>query len=109
MAGLRFNRRIQLRRFGEVDDGYQQVKDWSDHGSPIWSAREDMGADEKAAAGWIEATQAARFTVRSTAFTRGLTPKDRLTSGGVEFEIKGISEIGLRYRLQIVAIAKVAA
>ena len=105
MSPVRFDRRIQARRFGLGDDGFQEEEVFTDHGDPIWAARVDMNASEKADAGWVNATLATRFVVKSTSFTRDLTAKDQIASGGLEYEIIGISEIGRRYQLQIDCVA----
>lgn len=107
MQAGELNRRLQFQRFTAVDDGLQMVEAWKDHGSPIWAARMDVSDGERAAAGWIEATSVARFTVRSSTFTRGLTPKDRLTTEGREYDIQGIKELDRRGWLEITAIARV--
>lgn len=108
MSQVRFDRRIQVRRFNLVDDGFQSIEDYADYGEPIWAARVDMNGSEKADAGWVDATLATRFVVKSTSFTRALTAKDRIVSGGVEYEINGFTEIGRRYQLQIDCVARVA-
>lgn len=107
MAAGTLDRRLQFQRFTAVDDGLQMVEAWADHGSPIWAARKDVSDGERAAAGWIEATSVARFTVRSSSFTRGLSPKDRLITDGREYHIQGIKELGRKDWLEITAIARV--
>lgn len=101
------DRRIQIRRSIAIDDGLQMVESWADYGAPIWAARKDVSDGERAAAGWIEATSVARFTVRSSTFTRGLTPKDRIAAEGRGYDIQGIKELGRRDWLEITAIARV--
>jgi hypothetical protein len=48
----------------------------------------------------------ARFTVRWSPFTAGISPKDRLTCEGVEYDITGIKEIGRRVGVEISASAR---
>lgn len=103
----KLDRRIQIRRSTATDDGLQMVETWADHGSPIWAARKDVSDGERAAAGWMEATSVARFTLRSSSFTRGLTPKDRIATDGRDYNIQGIKELGRRDWLEITAIARV--
>ena len=105
MKARSLDRSVQFRRASLVDDGLQQVETWIDHGPPHPAGRRDVSDAERAASGWIEATVASRFVVRSSEFTRGLTAKDRLVEGGREFSIVGIKEIGRREGLEITAIA----
>lgn len=104
------DRRVQFRRATLFDDGYQVTDTWADHGSLIWAGRKDVNDAvndaERAAAGWVEATVASRFVVRSTPFTRGLTAKDRLVCEGLTFDIQGIKQIGRMDRLEITAVAR---
>lgn len=100
------DRRIQFQRFSETDDGYGMVEKWDDHGAPIWAGRRDVSDAERAAAGWIEATLASRFTVRSSEFTRAITPKDRVANEGMSFDIVGIKQMDRRGFLEITAVAR---
>lgn len=105
---VNLDRLVQFQRFTEHDDGYGVVEIWADHGGKIRAARRDVSDSEKATAGWTEATIVARFTIRSSEFSRDLTPKDRLTHDGLTWEIQGIKEAWLgRFRfLEITARAR---
>lgn len=98
--------RLQFLRAGSsvgvVDDGLQAVETWAAHGLPVWGSRRDISDGERWAAGQVQADVTTRFVIRQSAFSRGLTPKDRLTCGGVTFEVSGIKEIG-RVWLEITA------
>jgi head-tail adaptor len=94
LTSSKLDRRVQFRRFTEVDDGYQVTQQWADYGSAVWAQKRDISDGEKWAAAALEATVTTRFTVRSSTFTRGITPLDRLTCGGVEYFITGIKEAG---------------
>lgn len=107
MVAGKLDRRIQFRRYQHVDDGFQKVKQWSDHGSPIWAEKTDVSDGEKIRAGADTATLTTRWVVRSSEFTRGLTAADALTYRGVTFSIFGIKEIGRRNRLEITTGAEV--
>ncbi|WP_406735888.1 head-tail adaptor protein [Thioclava sp. GXIMD4215] len=114
MAGQRYDRYIQFRRAGRVDDGYRETVAWNEEdpaadnlGLPEPAARADASDGERAAAGWLEAYRVSRFTVRSSAFSRAITPADRLVCDGIVHEILGIKEIGFRDRLEITGQAKV--
>lgn len=98
--------RVQFERYTGRHDGYQVVEEWGLHGPRRWASRRDISDAERLAAGWIEATLASRFVVRSSAFTRDLNAKDRLICEGLTFDIVGIKEIGRRDRLEITAVAR---
>ncbi|SFR40511.1 phage head-tail adaptor, putative, SPP1 family [Yoonia tamlensis] len=102
------DRRIQFRRAALVDDGFQEVEAFADHGGPVWASKKDVSDGERMSAGNVSASLTARFVVRSSAFTRDLTAKDRLVYRGVAFEIFGIKEIGRNDRLEITAGAEVS-
>lgn len=95
----KLDRRVQFRRATLVDNGFSTSLKWDtdnpesdNHGAPVWAQRSDVSDGEKARAGEVQASLMTRFMVRSSAFTRGLTPKDRLVTEGVTFEITGIKE-----------------
>lgn len=107
------DRRIQFRRGTVSDDEYHADLRWNvsdpaadNLGSPVWGSRADGSEAEGPAAGMIEATMVSRFVVRSSPFTRSITPKDRLVEGGLVFDIVGIRQIGLRNALEITAKAR---
>lgn len=105
MRAGKLDRSAQFQRATLVDDGLQSVETWANHGYPEPVARGDVSDAERAAAGWIEATVVSRFTVRSSDFTRDLTPKDRLICDGLSFDIQGIKEVS-RAELEITATAR---
>jgi SPP1 family predicted phage head-tail adaptor len=102
-AGL--DRRITLRRMVQTNTGLGATEAWSDLAT-IWASRKDVSDGEKMAAGGVMATVAARFVVRSSDLTRGLTPKDALIEGGKTFHIAGIKELDRRGFLEITAEAR---
>ena len=106
MQAGKLDRRIQFLRAAQVDDGLTISEVWAVHGSPIWASRQDVSDGEKARSGMTMATVMARFTVRSSLFTRSITARDRLTEGGRTFEIVGIKEIGRRDGLEITAVGR---
>lgn len=101
------DRRVQMRRAVLVDDGFGQVEQWQDHGSPIFAARRDVSDAEKFAAGAVQATLDTRFSVRSSPFTRDLTPADRLICDRLTFNIIGIKQLGRRGFLEFSCKAEV--
>lgn len=103
----KLDRTIQFRRYTLTDDGFAQVEAWADHGAPVRASKLDISDGERMAAGEVSAALTARFHVRSSAFTRALTPKDAIAYNGETFDIFGIKEIGRNNRLEITAGAKV--
>lgn len=107
MIGL-LDRRVQFRRATLADDGYGMAETWANHGTPVWASRRDVADGERWRAGEVAASMTTRFVVRCSAFTAGLTPKDRLTCEGVEFDILGIKQTPERRRhFEITAVARV--
>jgi SPP1 family predicted phage head-tail adaptor len=100
------DRRVQFRRFTLVDDGFAQVESWADHGSAVWAERRLVSDREQIAAAQVAARITARFLVRWSALTGGITPKDRLICEGREYEITGVKEIGRREGVEITAAAR---
>lgn len=102
------DRLIQFQRATMVDDGFGMVEVWGDHGDPIWSSKTDVSDAERYRASEVAASITTRFVVRWSAFSRDLTPKDRLVCEGREFNITGIKEgKGRRRWLEITAAARV--
>lgn len=103
MVGLgQLDRVLQIRRSVRSDNGLEVVGVWSDHGTPIRARRRDISDQERASSQFTEAVGTSRFVVRSTGFTRDLSPLDRLVERGQLFEIVGIKEFG-SYDLEITA------
>jgi SPP1 family predicted phage head-tail adaptor len=102
------DRRIQFQRYTMTDDGFSQVEAWAVHGSPVWASKQDVSDGERMRASEVSAFLNARFVVRSSVFSRGLTAKDRLTYGTTTFAIFGIKEIGRNNMLEITAGAEVS-
>lgn len=107
------DRRIQFRRATLSDDGYQAIVAWNladpsadDLGSPVWASRKDVSDAERAKAGWIEAVIVSRFVVRSSVFSRGITPKDRIVCGALVYDIIGIKQVGRDDYLEFTATAR---
>lgn len=103
MRAGKLDRRVQIRRYTLADDGFQKVKVWQNHGAPIWASKMDVSDGEKMRADGPSASLTARFEVRSSVFSRCITPKDAISYGGVEFDILGIKEVGRNNRLEITA------
>lgn len=107
MDAGQLDRRIRFLRGQKVDDGFANIDQWQDHGTPVWASRRDVSDAEKAGEGTVYAEVSARFRVRSSSFTRGILPTDRLVESGQVFEIIGIKQLGRRDFLEITGVAKV--
>lgn len=105
MQAGKLDRRVQFTRATLSDDGFGQTAVFTNYGSPVWASRRDVSDAERWAAGEQSATLMARFLVRASAFTRTITPKDRLTCDGREWSIVGIKEPEARGAIEITAVA----
>uniref|UniRef100_UPI0040483DEA phage head closure protein n=1 Tax=Yoonia sp. TaxID=2212373 RepID=UPI0040483DEA len=104
----KLDRRIQFRRYTMTDDGFSKVETWADYGTSVWASKKDVSDAERMRAGEVSAVLTARFEVRSSSFTRGLTAKDAVSYRGVAYNIFGIKEFGRNNRLEITAGAEVS-
>ena len=105
MAAGALDRRAQFRRATVGDDGFGQTEAWADHGAVVWASRRDVSDAEKAGAGQVNATVMSRFRVRRSAFTAGLTAKDRFVCDGREWSITGLKETDRPGLIEITATA----
>lgn len=73
-----------------------------------WAERADVYDTERIAAGDEYSSLRARFFVRSSALTRGLSSMDRLLADGRQWEIRGVKEAkGKRHELiEITAVTR---
>lgn len=108
IVAARMDRLVQFQRATLIDDGFGTVETWVDHGQPVNAAREDVKDSEKAMAGAVMATLSSRFLVRSSAFSRDITPIDRLIHQGRTFNITGVKEAAQFGRRQVIEISAVA-
>ena len=99
------DRRITIRRKTVMNGPLGATEAWAPLGT-IWAARRDVSDGEKAAAGTVMSTLAARYTVRSSEMARGIRPADTISEGRLTFDIVGIKEVGRRDYLEITAQAR---
>lgn len=103
----KLDRRIQFLRASVTDDGLSKVETFAPHGAPVWANKVELSDGERWRAGEVAAHVTARFVVRWSSFTAGLTPKDRLTCDGRTYDIAGIKEgQGRRQWFEITAAAR---
>lgn len=105
-----FDVSVQFRRGTVTDDGYQSAIRWNSAnpeldnlGLPELAAREFIRDAERYAAGTVGVDAVARFVVRYSSFTAGITHKDRLVCEGRTYGITGIKELGRRVGFEITA------
>ena len=103
---MRADRRVQFERYTDTDNGFGVVKDWVAHGLPVPAEKRDVSDAERMRANEVQAHITSRFRVRSSAFTRDLSPKDRLTCEGLVYDISGIKQLDRRRTLEITAAAR---
>lgn len=103
LAAGKLDRRLTLLRASKADDGLQTVQGEHQPLATVWASREDISDGERGRATGVSATASARFIVRHSRSTAGLTPMDRVREGGQEFDILGIKERGRQVGLEITA------
>lgn len=90
----KLDRIAQFLRSEPVFDGYQtRPGPHVPYGAPHPVSRNDISDAEKFASGTVLATLTARFIVRHTTFTAGLTPADWLVCDGGNWTISGIKQL----------------
>lgn len=100
----KLDRRIQILRAGSLDDGLQVRTDvFAPIGSRIWASFTPISDSERFRADSVWQDMTARFRVRYSGFTAGITAKDRLVCEGATYAIGGIKEVGRREGFEITA------
>lgn len=106
LAAGKMDRRITLERFVTSPDQHNEpVKIWTALATRA-ASYEPLSDGERFRAGETAATASARFVIRYAAKVADLNPKDRLTFGGVVYDIVRVKEIGRREGLEITANAR---
>ncbi|OWU77603.1 phage head completion protein [Marinibacterium profundimaris] len=99
---------VQFRRPLLTDDGISEVETFEDFGAAQRARKIDASDAEAWKAAEVSASISARFQFRRNEVTEAITPKDRLTCRGVEYEITGKREISddLRF-FEISTVARI--
>lgn len=102
----KMNKRITVFRQGAEtrNDMNEPVRPWEQFGK-FWSERLSQKPTESWKAGQTAAQVERIFRVRYTNRAATITASDRLICDQQEFEIIGVTELGRRDRIEIVAIA----
>lgn len=106
MKAAALDRRVSFKRATLTDDGFGQAETWADHGSPVWASFQPISDAERLRGGEVAASLTARFRLRWSEFSSGLTPKDRLVFDGREHDIAGVKEVGRREWVEVTASAR---
>jgi len=103
-AGKRDTRIEVLRSVTFKDALNADIASWSTVGT-IWAAKADVSDGERVRAAEVGAILTSRFRVLRNAFTRTITPRDRIVIGAQTFDITGIKELD-RVGFEITAAAR---
>lgn len=102
----KMNQRIAVWRQGaETRNALNEpIRPWAEYGK-FWAGEMKARATEAWKAGQTAAQVERAFRVRYTARTATITASDRLKVEGQDLEIIGVTEVGRRDEIEIVAIA----
>jgi head-tail adaptor len=103
---VRLDRRVQFYRAAMVDDGFQMVEAFAPYGESVPANRADVSTREAMEAAQVQANLSTRFTVRSSDFSRGITPKDKIACEGLYYDIQGLRQLDRKRWLEITAAAR---
>ena len=107
MNASKLDRRIVITRSAITDDGFGNVQGPFEPIGTIWAHRSDIKDAEKYQSGQVSSDLTTRFTVRSSAFSRGIFPTDQINHAGLEFNITGTKE-SAEGRLQFIELTATA-
>jgi SPP1 family predicted phage head-tail adaptor len=100
------DRRIALKRASSTVNGFNEpVYSWATLAT-VWAQMVPVNDGERMRAGETLANMQARFTVRWSATTATVDPRDRLTFNGREYDINGVKLIGRNKHIEITATAR---
>lgn len=96
LSGGSLDRRIVIQRMTVTPSAYNEpIETWATH-LTLWARKFDTSAGEAMRAAEVGASLTARFTVRNTADTSGITAKDRVVYDSKTYNITGVRETGGR-------------
>jgi SPP1 family predicted phage head-tail adaptor len=101
----KLDRQVQFQRVSLTPDGSGGFDtNWQNHGPLFPALRHDVNDTERFRQGQMQARIDTRFLVRSSEFTRGIDPKDRLICEGQTFQIIGVKQAAQYGRFQLIEI-----
>jgi SPP1 family predicted phage head-tail adaptor len=107
MSGAgKLDRRIVIQRATVARNSLNEpLETWSTYAT-LWANRKDATAGESYKAQEVDAELSARFLIRSSATTRGITPNDRVSYGGDTFNITQVREVQRNRWIEIDAVRR---
>jgi head-tail adaptor len=88
-----FDQRVTVRRVTRTPDGYGGATEaWADIGT-VWAECLQISGDESAVGDAKRAVSRYRFTSRNAGVWAGLTASDRLSWGGMVFDIRHAPDV----------------
>ena len=81
---------VQFERLDWVDDGFGKVESFAAFGAAQRARKIDASTREQWRASEVGASITARFQVYRNEITREITAKDRITCGGLSYNISGV-------------------
>ena len=106
MDAGRLDRRIVLSRATSTVNGFNEpVYSWATLAT-VWAQMVPVNDGERMRAGETLANIQARFTIRWSATTATVDPRDRLTFNRREYDINGVKLIGRNEYIEITATAR---
>jgi SPP1 family predicted phage head-tail adaptor len=106
IGGGKLDRFITIQRKTVERNGLNEpVESWTTLRT-VRAHRHDASAGESYKAAEVNAELSARFTIRSTATTRTVTPSDRITYSGAVYNITQVREITRNRWLEVDAVRR---
>lgn len=91
---------------GSADSFGQKTPNWQELAT-VWAKRTPIADGERWRGGEIAAQITHRFLIYWSGDVSGVTPKDRIVSEGMTYDIAGVKERGLREFIEITASARI--
>lgn len=102
----RMNRRATIQRATVTRNSFnEEVETWGTLAS-VWIDRRDVSAAESFRAQEVGAQIGTRFTIRYSSDVADLNPRDRLTYGGLTYQITGVREKQRNRWLEVDCVAR---
>jgi len=100
------NRRITVQRATVAPNAFNEpIETWGTY-AVLNAKKADATAGESYRAQEVGAEISARFTVRWSALTAAINPRDRILFGGGTYNITGIRDVGTNQWREIDAVAR---